>query len=473
MAARYPNPRTPDQPTRYSDLSHRERQVTGQQFRDFGRELDQGRLAGEADQLASRKQGVQSSAKQARLRAASADVQPGPVTVSQAARNRVELIEQGTRENARLPGEGVIPGAAWYFDAAREEAEIAPNITPRQRAVSASVMSPGSDPGAEQAGLRALHDAQGAEVEGRKFSDVPGREIPEMLQPPRPDAEDVDWTGLATPFDARTVGRAHDIIRGEADAAQALPPQSAPKTWSYAEGKTLAGEDLGGEVEGEYRRRAGVLGDKISGTVGEGQTSMDLYGLADSREGILDPEGHTAEDTWMQSINVRHKFTPGAGTAKAAGDISYQQGKSRERVVDRTYSPEEEKALAQTEAPRVRKVADEPGGRTRISETIADRDPSVSAENLRHATSHAATVEAGRMLGDRYETHHPEDPGGFSVPSVLVQETAWTAQKRNEPKRIGLDPSVASSDSEYNQYRASQQPNPRARGRVLPGSTKW
>ena len=439
-------PRSPDQPARFSDFTAGEQDAAGRQLRQFGDTLSD-RMGETADQLESRPTSDASTARVTRLRAASEDANQRPVTIPQAARNRVELIEQAVQQNLRMPGESVIPGAGWYFDAAREEAEVAPNTPARQRSVASSIMSPGTQPAAERRALGALDTAeQTGRVGDRDFRDIPGEEVARAVKPgARPAAENVDWTALSGP-QAPNVGRAHDIMRGAQDPATAQSPQSSPKTWDYTENKVLAAEALGGPVEGEYRRRAGVLGDKIAGNVGVGQTSLDLYGLAQSDEGILDPQGPTAEDSWMQAINVRHKFTPGAGTAKAAGDVPYQQGKSHERET----------------------------ARGRVVDQIAPRDPSVSAENIRHATSHAATVEAGRMLAEKYETAHPDDSGGFELPSVLVQETPWTSVKRQEPAVLGRNPGTSPSDAKYGMHvKAQNSPTPRARDRVFPGSTKW
>jgi hypothetical protein len=441
-----PNPRKPrstERPLRYSDLTAAEQDTASRQFRDAGDNLAD-RLRSAAGTLAKN---PKAQSKVRRLHAAAGEVLPGRTSIGQAAQNRVDYIERSTRGDLRMEGEAVVPGAAWYFGAAREEAPLAPNHTPRQAFTAASIMSPNTKPATERRALEALAAAnETGYVQGDLFSDIPGSDVVGLIKT-RPESTGVAWTALAGP-NAPNVGRAHDVMRGAADPRAAQPLASAPKTVAYTEDKILAGEAAGTEVEGEYRRRAGIVGDKIKGTVGVGQTSLDLYGLAGSTEGILDPQAVTAEDSWMEAINVSHKLPQGRGLVKAVGDAPHGRTKVYKNRRARRHGDRDER--------------------------IAYGDPSVSGESIRYAASHAATVEAGALLGEKYELAHPDDPGGFAVPSVFTQETAWTGIKRSEPDRLFGDPTSSSSDSAFSsQRRARNQPPSLARGRRFPGSTKW
>jgi hypothetical protein len=362
-------------------------------------------------------------AKASRVEQAAGAVTRKTSSLNQAAQNRVDLIEKGTRELA-MPGEN-IPGAGWYHDAGQKARDAAPHHDPVRAVAASSAMSLGTQPEVERRALTALASA---EREGRveykgsmtEFGQVPARDIPGIVKN-RPPSENVDYTSLGGP-QSQTLGKAADILRGNRDEPQ--DPVKNPKTWSYSKALHEAANSVGTAEHGEYQNRMGVLGDKIAGRVGVGQRSFDLYGLQDSNEGLLSNRHHTAEDTWMQAASNRHLMP---------------EGQSRRRLL--------------------KGLSDIPfGGKTDSrGEAVGGRgDTSISGEGVQHAWHNRATTMASEKLQDKYDTE-------FTIPSVGVQETSWTALRRESAQ--AQNKPGASADREYNSYlsrerSASKPPKP-------------
>lgn len=399
--------------------------------------------------------GGSNTATATRLERMAGTVTRKTASLNQAAQNRVDVIKQGLSE-ARLPGES-LPGANWYFSAGEAAVSEAPGYDPARAIAASSAMSPGTTPEMERRALGALAEAEdGGKVkidgEWAAFNTLSPAQIGQVVKS-RPEAEGVDYNRLGGP-QSQNIGKAADILRGNQDAPQ--DPVKNPKTWSYTHDLKQAAEAVGTPVQGEYNRRAGVLGDRMRDSLdpenaqhfmqykdkgGASRTavqqSMDLYGLADSNEGILSDENHTAEDTWMQSITARHLVD---GEVETTG---------RKSVKDRA----------------VRYVKGLADVNMTAKGDVAPGDTSVSAAGVQHAFNNAATTQAARALQSEFQMDS-------TVPSVLVQETAWTAQRRLSAQ--AMNKPGATADREYNAALKDDAPaSGGGRQRSFRGATKW
>lgn len=412
-----------DEPLQFKDMTTREQRVARGIASDFGRTMEPElrrqsglhRQRNEAKGLpgfgptAGLPMAARANIFKANRMDALADVMgPQRTSLEQAADNRVQMVRRAATTE-RLPEEGV-GGAGWYFDAAREVAEAAPTTPHRKRVVASSIMSVGTDPQTERRALRAIHDA---EREGKvTFPDGSTKSWSELGEQERSyvlsnrgasevrDRTNVDLVGLRGP-QRPNVQRAIGVMRGEVPAESAQDPATAPKTWSYTEGQVAARP--GSEVEQEYLNRAAHVGRLIRGEAHRDELMLDLYGLRESQEGILSRTHHTAEDSWMRAISQAHKVPEeNVDILKGAGDVG-------------------------------------PPGKTRTrGDRVENASPNTNAtgESIYHAWNNAATTEAAR----RMETDLGlDEPGGFNIPSVMVQETAWTGVRR-----------AAGADSQYN-----------------------
>lgn len=398
------------EPLQWDQLTRRDQREATRQMSDFagGLKAESARQAGmhRARVDPSKKEGANKGnlAKAARLDYVSESLDRTRMSLNQAARNRVDVIEEGVRDYA-LPGENM-PGAGWYAHAGGEARRAAPDHRPDRAAAASSAMSIGTHPETERRALRAMATAEtrGRVMRGdppsmQPWSGVPAKEIPSVVKV-QPEAEHVDYTALGGP-QSQTLPKATRILRGEMDEPQ--DPVDNPKTWSYTHNLVQFADAAGTPQEQEYRRRAGELGDKIRGDVGAGQMSLDLYRLGDSEEGILNPRGHTAEDSWQQAITNRHLIS----------------------------DPERRRMALKGTA----------GIQFTAKGDVARGDASVSASGVQHAYNNEATHRAGAMLQEKYQMDSP-------VPSTLVQETGWTAIRRQHAQ--ALNKPNATADRHYN-----------------------
>jgi len=186
-------------------------------------------------------------------------------------------------------------------------------------------------------------------------------------------------------------------LRGETPTHEAIDPHTSSKVWSYHE--AIKNAKPGTAVHEEYLTRAQTALHEMPG-----QQTMDLYGIRHSTEGILNPKGHTAEDTWMNAVSSgqqmeglsagRHVVSP----AKVVG--------SEKSIV----------TVPKTGIVKGEKVPIHPS-------------PHVTGEGIRHAWNNDATIRAAEQLSKATDVQ---------VPSVLAQETSWTEARR-----------VAGKDEEY------------------------
>lgn len=158
-------------------------------------------------------------------------------------------------------------------------------------------------------------------------------------------------------------------------------PHSAPKTWSYAENKRTATP----ETEDEYQARAYHLANVIRGEVSGNQMMFDFSGLRDSNEGILSNEGHTTGDSWEKSIDFNHVVDERYPDPKAMGEFNPQTKKYKGVSVYRNSK----------------------------YDTAA----------VHHTFINQAHSEAAKMLQEKYNLH-------YTVPAAMVQEVDWAAQRR-------------------------------------------
>lgn len=362
--------------------------------------------------------------KAKRLRKA-ADIAPsGPVSLNDAANNRISAMEKAAT-TMRLPEESAIGGAGWYFHAHGDVRAHAPNTHPDVAMTASSMMSPGTDPQTERRALQSLDTAHAhgsvhfgpelvqhlsakgvavpAELHDRAvpFAHIPGHVVGQMAQLDTQDAahahsHNVDYRAMGAISSTTNVAKAHDLMRGSTPLASAQSPTDAPKTWSYtdAQKKSVPGSD----EHSEYMARAQHLGDTMRGTQHGGQQMLDLWGKRDSNEGILSNKQHTAEDNWMRGVSVGLKDP---GLLKAGGDV-------------------------------------QPGIKVHPEHGPA-APPGVGGEAVYHAWNQRAT----QMAAEKLQKQHGLE---FTVPSVLVQETAWTGARREAGQSGGR------GDQEFNAH---------------------
>ena len=134
---------------------------------------------------------------------------------------------------------------------------------------------------------------------------------------------------------------------------------------------------------------------------------LDYYGLRHSNEGNLSNISTTVEDSWMHSLNVGH---PDPKISKAGGDI----------------------------APNVKTAM------INGMKVSAHRSAEVKPSTIYHAFGNEATNTAAKKLQEKYNLD-------YTVPSMLVQETAWRGAR-----------AAAGKDPELNKkLRESAEPKPK------------
>lgn len=407
-----------DRPTQFSDLDREGQTALRASMREHGKvatrlqgviEVDRRAAANEAN-----KPGVRRKAeiRADKLSGFAGDVKDKPITVGSAARNRVAEWDRGV---ARAASEGgTMPrGSGWYFahrsdleaSASKHGFDIEPVI-----AASAS-MSPLNSPDNEKAAVAEMMRAHaedhkvvprspraagaiGGKVGApRSVRDLTGTQVSALSRAATqsefdtPHGTDLKQIGRG----AVNIDKGWDILTGRRSHAQSQSqnPQTAAKVWSYENATRNA---VPGSAEhGEYMTRVDMAAR------GGGHDAMDLWGLRHSREGILDPRGHTAEDTWMNTITM----------GQGMGDEPVREEGGR-AVLGKLVASHKELGLA----PKATGVM-----------------PGISRESALHAFNNQATAEAARMVSQRAGGH-------FELPAVAMQETSWTEARI----RTGKDP---------------------------------
>lgn len=386
-----------------------------------------------------------------------------PMTMEGATRERLKKVQAGA-ERSREEGRQTIRGAGWYFDHHRQirDAAVATGTDVHRAIVATTALSPQNSPERERAAGAAIMDMVAnqhrhtvhitRELRAAVNRTVgKGRALPASMVGQHVSLGQLDASHIAAigSHNARLRDKGHPVrstadfnstgalvggganvekairhLRGEISEEQTINPHSSPKVWSYKEA-TKASEP-GTAQHGEYMIRM----HQATGTEVPGQVAMDLYGLRGSHEGVLSPDQHTAEDTWMHSISTRQRPEIVEG--------------SKGRGVSPAKFAATDKNLAGSDV-----VSKKPLGKE--GPTLPP-DPRVGGSAVTHAMNNAATRAAARRstidMGDT--TVH--------MPAIGVQETAWTEQRIQAKK-----------DPEYKEeQRAKAKPKAKLNPRQFP-----
>lgn len=314
----------------------------------------------------SRKNGANQSRN---LSAIAPHVKDIPITLQGAASRRVSHFVAGMQ---RADTEGVSSGGGWYFDHHRDIAAMASEHgVDLHTAISAgAAMSPQNSPTNEKAALHGLL---------RQRSGETGPDVEKQIRR--------GSTGLKD-------GRA--ILEGTGEFTD---PSSGPKIHSYRAATLNA--TPGGAVHEEYLTRVGHAQKVVSGEIHPDQQRMDLFGLRDSHEGILNPRGNTAEDTWMNTITYGQ-------------DLATSVGRGGRTNVAKTIGSDKGLAL---DIPKKDSsgVSVHPSGQVGPSAAL-------------HAYNNEATIRAARSAGKALGV--TDSQGESNLPSVAMQEVSWTEARR-------------------------------------------
>lgn len=351
--------------------------------------------------------------------------------------NRVSHIKAGaTQPELRSEGEG-LPGAGWYFqhhsDISRAAQEHGVGTT---TAITASaVMSPQNSPDNEKKAVVALMDAHRngkvtiphhlvGEINSTENMVKAGVTVnPEHIGVPVHASQlhpailsalskestrtqlpkhNLNLEDIARGGSRLNIAKAIDVIRGNTPEEQAIDPHSAPKVRSYRDAIRDAVPNT--PEHSEYMMRAADIGDKLRGDVGKGQMMFDFHNLRGNNKGMLSSTRSTAEDTWMNSIShgQKNEIVPGTDTnvMKTAGSLLGYTGKKTHDGVS------------------------------------VDPDPRVKPKVVQHAVNNAATINAGTSIKKNLQLD-------YSVPSTLMQESAWIPARRAGNKDKAFNKSVA------------------------------
>lgn len=431
-------------PVQWGDLSAHDRRIVSHNVRESGAAATSARQAIERERAGA--EDATRSAPRRRKAAASArsfeSVLPHltdrPITLQGASAARAGLVKDAVARTAVDDPGGYPRGYDWYLQAGDRLSGIAGETgLDVDRVIDASAtMSPQNSPENEQAAVRQLArlesinptlgfdaDAQAKLGVGKsaRFRDLTPEQVgglantklrshiaidPEFTEDSPGVLSDLSRGGAH-----RNVAGAVDILRTGATIHDKYPATSAAKINSYAWNLREAAHSTPAERD-EYHAR---YRDYESPDQGR----LDLFGLKDSTEGILDPYGHTAEDTWMNAVSSRQALpavvVEGSGSHKSAASPAktiYSQ--TREYDVRRTMRDQKTGAIVRAEVPK-----------------------EVSGGALRHAWNNKATQMAAEQLSRRQDTQ---------LPAVPVQAVSWTEARVQ-----------ANKDPEYNRATARRQ----------------
>lgn len=343
-------------------------------------------LAGRIEQLdaaaaASDSDSARKAGRQANnLRELQPHVKNVNVTLQTAVDRRVGHFVAGIQRSAE---EGVASGSGWYFD---HHADIAASAAehgfPTRQAITGSaVMSPLNSPDNEKAAI----DATMRHVNGER-------------------GEDVD-RGLRRSGLDRNGRRAMAHMSAD-NPSNPIKPLTEPKVHSYE--AAIQNAVPGSDVHREYSDRMHHITRTLTGHEMMGQTRLDLNGMADSTEGILNPRGNTAEDSWMHSITMGQDFATSVGRG---GRTNLGKTIGSDKMTMEIGKKDEQGVSAH------------PSGAVKPSTMV-------------HAFNNDATIRAAERIG--LATGSVDSSGNSNMPSVGMQEVAWTEARR-----------VAGKDPEY------------------------
>ena len=338
------------------------------------------------------------------------------VTLESAAAGRAALYHQAV-ESAPQGEEPA--GTGWYFHHHGALSSMAKQHGfDTDTAITASaVMSPNNSPSNELAATRALldlhrnhtvtvtpalHQALGKDAPHHSFI---GKTVPVSDLHPntvaalggtkvrdyvKTTADPEVLKDLSRGGTRGNIAKAVGVLRGDVHPDDAINPHSAPKVWSYRNATRNAVPNSPEHVE--YMSRVG--------SHATGNEALDLYGLRHASHGILNPEGHTAEDTWMHSITTGQQLErmPTGRRGRAAG-ISPAK----------TYGSAERLGFIGTKKDPKTGQSVEPDAR-------------VAAPAVQHAFNNRATHIAAEQVSRGT---------GFRLPAVAMQEVPWTQARVN------------------------------------------
>ena len=451
----------PQEPLQWGDLTPRGRQIVSANMREAGLNVTgnvehQIERAKERTQTSKTPEGRKLADRAVRVWSEmSPHVRDQPVTLQSAADSRQGFFERaldqtpGTAWRTRTyqgqemrhlvqrePGQ-IPEGAGWYFNHNRQITDSAlrqgGGAFERDNAiVAANVMSPQNPPENERAAADALmntfaehtvHVTQDvADFLGSKGIDVQhhvGKEV-SAANLPRGSVAHLSQTSFRpnvptrAPLEAvskggtkKRISQAEGVLWGDIDPDEAIDPHGAPKVWSYSHNTRLAEPNTPTHVE--YMTRMAHHAKIRAGLISPQQETFDLYGLQDSREGILNPEGHTAEDSWMHSMTMNQPQVNLGKTSvfKTAGSMSG------------VYPPSSLKTRT-----------------TKKGRESAHPNADVKGSALAHAFNNRATHMAAAQASEG--THLP-------LPGTAMQEVSWTQARREAEK-----------DTEYNEQQREE-----------------
>jgi hypothetical protein len=177
-------------------------------------------------------------------------------------------------------------------------------------------------------------------------------------------------------------------------------PSGGPKIHSYRAATLNA--TPGGAVHEEYLTRVGHAQKVVSGEIHPDQQRMDLFGLRDSHEGILNPRGNTAEDTWMNTITYGQ-------------DLATSVGRGGRTNVAKTVGSDKGLAL---DIPK----KDSTGVSVHPSRLVGPSGCAPQPTTTRPPSGLPGS--AGKALGVT------DSQGESNLPSVAMQEVSWTEARR-------------------------------------------
>lgn len=298
----------------------------------------------------------------------------------------------------------------------------------------------------------------------------------EMRKKGRPVQSTAPFEDLGAARKAGPARRAIEHLRGERSEEDTIDPHSAPKVWSYKEttkesvpGSATHLEYLARGMDfqrgkGQQRRtprgmhaetepqRTGRQAQAASlhqqagaaqpgsteqalahlklGALGLRQTRAGRTTIPDirpqrkSQEGVLSPQAHTAEDTWMHSISTEQD----PRSVKAGG-------------------PRSRTSIAKTAASDPDLASEKRMGKTASTGEKVAPEGRIGNAALNHALNNYATRSAATQLG---------------LPATMTQETGWSEQ------RIRADKSP-----EYKRQQAERSlpRQPPGLGRQFPGAS--
>jgi hypothetical protein len=415
-----------------SDLTAREKQVANENMADWGKQKS--KVEGYRTSL--EKGSAQDKDKKLRtLEIVAPSLTDANVTPTTAANRRVNLMSQGAervQRDAKRSGTGSQTrdvGAGWYFSHHGDLANISQSTGVDKDLVitASSVMSPRNSPDNEKsavASLTHLHSTNptlsfsdtaqkhlGLRSASVKYSGLTSTQAAQLGNPDlRNHISGVDVSvleGQAKGGSHDQVGKAIDVLRGNIHHTEAIDPHTSPKVWSYHH--NIKQSVPGTDTHQEYLTRADVA------LFNPNQGRLDLWGLKDSKEGALNPKGHTASDTWEGAIS--------------SGQQLESVGKSRTRT-----SPAK---VVASDSPYT------PSAKKGTKGTIGTAE--VSPEMVTHAWHNDANIRAGAKMSAR---------SGETIPATLPQETGWT-----EARRIaGKDPAYGSRMTHFEAGHTNSYP---------------